>query len=159
MSNDPVKCWTQKCITCRQYVQSKEFHVKKDWLWALTRTCWTPVSMFSCIYVMPFLNFWVSRRNIGTLEFNEVWSDRLVTSKNSLKYPVALVTSPFTWSSILHNAHHRRKLTFGPSKAQLNISFKPKIFLLAQLLLQSSYLPNKLLRKTYSFSLEVLLPN
>ena len=55
MLNDLLKCSTQKCITCRQYVHSKEFHAKKRL--TLARTCSTPVSMFPYIYVMLSVNF------------------------------------------------------------------------------------------------------
>ena len=59
----------------------------------MATTCSTPVPMFSYIYVMLFLNFEfaeeTSRIDVwtivnGRLKFNEVWSDRLVLSKNSL---------------------------------------------------------------------------
>ena len=93
ISNDLVKCSTQKCITSRQYVHmhSKEFHVKKRL--TLVRTCSRPVSMFPYIYVTISSNFQFTEQTShtdvwtianGRLKFNEVWSDRLVPSKSSL---------------------------------------------------------------------------
>ena len=93
MSNDLVKCSTQKCITSRHYVhmQSKEFHVKKRL--TLARTCSRSVSMSPYLYVTLSLNFQFAEQKShtdvwtivnGRLKFNEVWSDRLLPSKNSL---------------------------------------------------------------------------
>ena len=67
MSNDLVKCST-KNITCRQYVHSKEFHVKKRL--TLAKICSTPVSMFPCIYVMLLLNFEFAEETSHT----DVWT-------------------------------------------------------------------------------------
>ena len=138
ISNDLVK-W-------RRNVHSKEFHVKKGL--TLARTCLIPFSMFPYIHVMLFLNFSLQkkhhrqmhgqlelvRKDVTFAKFRATDSYRLKTRfTSSLEHrtwvtglPVALATSSFIGSSIQHSARHRAKLIYGPSKAQLSISFTPK---------------------------------
>ena len=71
---------SQKCITSRRYVHSKEFHVKKGLTLARTRSI--PFSMFPYIYVMLFLNFGFAEETLHT----DVWTIGIVTYVLRLKF-------------------------------------------------------------------------